>query len=270
MKREAAATLVWTRSRRDWDEDQKLFQDRESSFCTLHLPCLSFTAVKRERQFSQVDQLLSKGAPLLVVFTSAWGVHYAWENPYLRSHLTHASIYALGEGTSQALQQYGLAGRHPKIPRGGLELGQLIVKSTRGDEVVLLPGGVERAFDLRLYLSEHGLTAVTIDLYQSIAAIDKSGPGLPQVVETLRERLQQPGHPLLLCFASPTAVIGFYRGFAPLLRQETARAPGASSIALALGETTAQCCRQYFERVVLAPKPTLRALLAHAELLAQR
>jgi uroporphyrinogen-III synthase len=271
----AKPTLVWTRSLADWGEDQEYFKDALPRFRVIHLPCISFVGISRERQFAQLEQVLSKGAPLVMVFTSAWGVRYAWENRYLRSHLTGAAIYALGEGTSRALGHYGLSCRHPKVPRGALELGKLILKSTRGDEVVVLPGGVERAFDLRLFLADHGLTALNLDLYQTQGGVDTSTKALAdapaQVGALLHSTQQGDSCPVVLSFASPSAVMGFHRVFGEQLRQclNTGLAD-QRLITLALGETTAQRCRQYFGRVLLAPKPTLAALVEQAGVLLQQ
>jgi uroporphyrinogen-III synthase len=102
------ASFVWTRSRPDWSEDQLLLKDLP--FSVIHLPCLSFKPLARERQFAELDVVLGKGVPLVLVFTSAWGVRFAWDNSYLRSQLPSATIYALGEGTARAISKLGFRG----------------------------------------------------------------------------------------------------------------------------------------------------------------
>jgi uroporphyrinogen-III synthase len=250
-------TLIWTRSRTDWDEDQQLFAGQ--SFSVLHLPCLSFRAVHREKQFAHLELILDKGGPQVMVFTSAWGVRFAWDNPYLRSQLPNATIYALGEGTARAIHSCGLSCRAPQVARGGRELGALLLKNLNGEEVVVVLGGVERAFDLRYFLAEHGFSALSVDLYHTVSGLDLSH-GETEKLPSVRQLLASPG-PLGICFASPTAVEGFFRS----LSGELAHC-AAELIVCALGETTGQRCRQYFARVIVSPKPTLQALVQQAAL----
>lgn len=231
--------LIWTRSQDDAPQDRALLQ--AAPLPVIHLPCL-------KSEWLEVATLPEKPCTALAV-TSPRAVDGLARDTRLRALATQLPVHTFGSETAQRLTKLGARVQRHDL-KNGREFGGLLAHLLPPKACLWVPGAREPAFDLVGHLRGTGIEAHAIPLY----ATTPTTPEPRSTAEQLR-RFDE----LVVCFASPSAMIGF----APLLTQLPAGILERLK-ACAIGETTAKQARAHFPMVVEAPKPELAALIAAA------
>lgn len=241
-------TLVWTRSLEDWATDQALLVGLKN-VDVVHLPCIETTALPAS---------LPTGVWDCAVFTSAHAVDFALANPSLNAGIARvASLYTHGASTAERLAAAGLAPTLVKGIRTAEELAAWLKQTLKPGTRVLVPTAAEPAFDLAGTLTAAGLPAAALACYQtSMEARSAEGSPLSRaMIEDLNARLSG-----VICFASPSAVKGFVKVFAP----QRGRLATALKVA-AIGPTTAAAARGEFKNCQTAFVNELASLVTLAQ-----
>ena len=230
--------LIWTRSREDWAEDQHLFQGYKKKY--LHMPCLRTNPLPFELELPE--------KPFYLAFTSSKGSEYFLKSKEGPLALQKAkSIYALGKASADPLlsAQFTVEVAHSK---NGRDFKDWLLERSQVDDLFVLPGACERAYNLAEGLQSAGRLATKVDIYNTLAAATTSlGASVGEDI-ILKISLGS-----VVCFASPSAVDGFSKS----------AAKRSHIIAICIGETTAARALG-FKGVYTAAEPTVDALFAEA------
>ncbi|MEI8025354.1 MAG: uroporphyrinogen-III synthase [Pseudomonadota bacterium] len=230
--------LIWTRSREDWAEDQRLFQGYKKKY--LHMPCLRTNPIPFELGMPE--------KPFFLAFTSSKGSEYFLKSKEGLLALQKAkSIYALGKASADPLlsAQFNVEVAHSK---NGRDFEDWLLDRSQVDDLFVLPGARDRAYDLAQGLQSAGRSATKVDIYNTLAAATTSlGASVGEDV------ILEISVGSVVCFASPSAVDGFSK----------AVSKRSQIIAICIGETTAARALG-FKRVYSAPEPTVETLFAEA------
>jgi uroporphyrinogen-III synthase len=230
--------LVWTRSIDDWKEDQNLCCNFEGEF--MHLPCIRTCPIT----FS-IDQLPSVYS---VALTSQKGAEYLIESPLGKTLLEKAeSVFAMSKRSAKPLLERGLNVTFSNSKLGA-EFCQWLIKTTMPHTHFVLPGGKERAFDLLGALNSNQRTAQTIDIYETKSMATNSNGS--EIDQTTLSKLSMGS---VVCFASPSAVIGFQNLFSNRKK----------IVAVCIGQTTANAASQ-FKEVIVLESPSIENLFQTA------
>jgi len=230
--------LIWTRSQEDWAEDQALFQGYKGKY--VHIPCLQTNAIPFQVHLPE--------RPFFLAFTSAKGSDYFLKSKAGSLILQKAeSIFAIGKASAEPLlkAQYHVEVAHSK---NGRDFQTWILERTKVEDLFLLPGPRERAFDLAEGLKNAGRIAKQIDIYNTLATAT-TALGAPLDEKTIFEISLG----AVACFASPSAVEGFSR----VIAERT------HIVAICMGDTTAARASG-FNRVCSVSEPTVGNLFAEA------
>ena len=230
--------IIWTRSLEDWAKDQMMFQGYKGKY--LHLPCLSSTPISFEAELPK--------EPFFLAFTSSKASHYFLSSKVGQNFLRHArSLFALGKATAEPLLEAGLIVEVAQV-KNGEEFQNWILKRSEKNDLFVLPGGLERAFDLESGLKNANRRALKLDIYAT-QALATTSLGTPILKETSEEIALGS----VVCFASPSAVGGFS---AAISKRDLVTA-------ICIGDTTAT--RAFgFKKVITASEPSVLALFQEA------
>lgn len=235
------ALLIWTRSRADWPEDQKLLTARD--YDVLHLPCISVAPV----DFT----MLKTSDPTAIVFTSRHAVTaLASAND---PKLLNLPAYTFGERTLAAMTAAGFVNGNRLEANNAAAMVPLLASKLTSADRVLWPTGDEVAYPINTALSDVGISCERMIVYRTTSALTDSSGGEPTSQTLQRVLSSECGW---IAFASPTAVKAFVACFANDL-------PHISNhyAARCLGTTTAAMAKTYFSHVWNAPVPELQALV---------
>jgi uroporphyrinogen-III synthase len=224
--------LIWTRSIDDWAQDEPLLKTRlPADISLIHIPCIQLEGAS--------ISLPAEESPTHFVFTSANAVDFSLRDEALkRAVQTSQGVYTHGESTYKALISQGIKATLVPGIRTAEALGGWLAAHAPKHGSFLLPGAEEPAFDLAAFLRTKGFKASALMCYRT-RAMAHSPDGGP-VTSSLREAVLN-HHRKIVCFFSPSAVRGFIKVFARDV-----------STAVAIGPTTAESARPFFERVEVA------------------
>ena len=220
--------LIWTRSASNWITDQNLFSLPRPQI--LSFPCIEERSLPIDSSFS-----FQKG---VIVFTSALAVRFFAENPLLFPIFSGSSILSVGKETQRKLSEFGIPSVVPENCKSSQDLGDYIGDHISLDQPILLPGAQTRSFPLDVFLEEKGYGVETLDLYETLILREGDVPSSQGVV----------------CFASPSAVHGFFSRF----RKGT-------YLFLTIGEATEKALRRYAQKGKVISEPSLSLLAKEAE-----
>ncbi|MBI2601707.1 MAG: uroporphyrinogen-III synthase [Deltaproteobacteria bacterium] len=234
-------TIIWTRSREDWEEDIQFF----AGLPVIHLPCISI-------ELLEISNLPEIGGTCVVVFTSRKAVQYSFRIPQMTVILSNSKtrVYCTGEKTAaEVSRQMEILGERPF----GYALGKLFPRPSpfkdfrcSTQDTILLPGPVERAIPLAEELNKQGLKVFPLDLYRTKSRLTLSDGTLPTPEQKafLMDSLKG-----VVCFLSPSAVLGFRIALRPGMNRL-----GRNLHAVVIGETTKKACEGTFETIHVAKK----------------
>lgn len=194
----------------------------------MHLPCIKTSPIT----FS-IDQFPSFYS---VALTSQKGAEYLIDSPLGKPLLDKAeSIFAMSKGSAKPLLARGMnvVFSDSKL---GADFCQWLIKMTPPHTHFVLPGGKERAFDLMGALNSNQRTAQMIDIYETKSLVTTSNGS--EINQTTLSKISIGS---VVCFASPSAVIGFQNLFSSRKK----------ITAVCIGQTTAKAASQYKEVIVL-------------------
>ncbi len=240
-------TLVWTRTRDDWEADEPLLKARvPRGTGVLHLPCLTLVP------------LAAAAAPAgpyeHVVLTSANAVAFALRDPLLAPVVRAAKkLRTHGPATARALEAHGLTPSLVPDVRTAAELGTALGGEVPRGARILLAGAKLPAFDLEGNFRARGYDARYVACYDTVpGARQADGGAVPaEMIAELTRTLMG-----AVCFASPSAV----RGFAAVFEPAETRLKAALR-AVAIGPTTAGAAARHFAKVTTAASNSVASLV---------
>ena len=221
------AKIIWTRSLDNWNWDKKLFDDPGMVY---HLPCIHCIDLVPD---------LPTTPPTYVIFTSGSAVEKFFANTDVAKLAAGARYFTFGQKTAEKLnaQQVNVE----RIPaKSALDFATQLLQKI-DNKPVWLPGPESPVFDMEAFLKKNNHTATKIDLYRTVSEVPTG--------YRIRSNIDGP-----ICFASPSALEGFKK-FIPPSDRIFHDYP-----AIAIGETTAKVCRDFFGKVFVAKSQTLEAL----------
>lgn len=174
-----------------------------------------------------------------ILFTSIQGVRAFME---LELDPGPAKFGALGDGTAQALLDFGLADTLNVRGKDGVEMAENFVTRFSPPGKILLPGAKLRLSAPRSILAAAGFSATELPLYKTMPI---------QHTPTAENVLTAED---LVFFCSPSAVHSFTDSFPTLVS------------CVAIGETTARACRQAGLHPIVSHEPTFEAMVQAAGL----
>ena len=253
-------TIIWTRSADHWPQDCNLLEGTEYQ----RLPCLSYRDFTQQELMSQLQgSKFPKPHSLIGVLTSAHTIKSLNRSPSLLDKCE--KWYVVGKKTRDCFNALSLAGKIADLPQGvkkGADLAQYLCKSYHGKKLTFfLPGAKKRAYKLDEHLQSCGFEVLSCNTYEVQTGIfDDKGVGVSkQFLDDVFARASQP----VICFASPSAVLGFTSG---LIKH------GMSAVfprcrVVAIGPTTLKACKVFFHRSYEAPDPSVASLVNLAKTL---
>jgi len=242
-------TLIWTRSVEDWPADAPvLSRSAAATWDLLHIPCV---------EIRPLPLLLPQVAPDYVVITSANAAKRAAGEPALKqSMLAAKQVFTHGAKTAKALQALGINATLVHSASTAADLCTWLGQNLQKPAHIWLPIAAEPAFDLAAGLAALGFATSVLPCYETLAEARQANRELFGAAQIAKLQQELTG---VICFASPSAVAGFARVFAP-----RSHALGKSLHACVIGPTTEAAAVAYFERVTVAAEASMEALVARA------
>ena len=236
--------LIWTRASTDWEQDALLLAHYQGD--VIHIPCLT-------REFLSPPTLNKTYQQALV--TSSNALTALQRLPALEKTLRTATFHCFGSETHIKLTAKHYKIRHWQVSSAQQLCTKLLTTLNRSDDIAVLTTAAP-AFPLTERLQAHGCRADKFILYRTVVgACWANGDKI-----NAEERQHFANNKHLICFASPSAVEGFYQTF----QQEHANWSRNFS-ALAIGATTAQKTKQHFAHYTCSEAQTLASLLTKAQ-----
>ncbi len=230
--------LVWTRSQDAWLSDYQLFISPNTNL--MHLPCITITPLKVDWQDQSTD---------IVIFTSTTAVRLAQKSLSLWSTIKDCQhIYTVGTKTKKICHEHGLIqASHPKDVNNGCELHKWIERKFSSNAKIIHPAAQDLATENPSELRQKGYEINHIPIYKTTSKL--SVPS--NVIPILNEHLHG-----VVCFASPSAVKGFFEKLKPQKKIEY----------VVIGETTANALQRYAEEsVTMVDQPSVDKVILRAE-----
>lgn len=251
-----STAIIWTREAGDWEADRRFFAD--TSIPLLPVPCLRFTAMAMGDRFILEQQTLADARILL---TSARAVEFL--SDAAKARLKEATrIDCLTEKSRQKLAAHGLVDNvfSAEAADGAAFAAFLSAEADERQRFLWLRGS-EVAFDLSATLKRKALLVREVFTYQTLpGAVDLAG-NLYDGWQELAAQLPAECKRWIVGLSSPMAVRSFERlwldgGWSGEGDQERPQL-----IAVAIGQTTADACRQQlWSRVEVLAAPAVEAL----------
>ena len=249
LKHAPRLTLIWTRGLQDWAVDAPVLSgSAAASWDLLHIPCV---------EIRTLPLVLPQGTPDYVVITSANAAKRAADNPaFKQSMLAAKQVLTHGAKTAKALQALGINATLVSSASTAADLCTWLGQNLQKPAHIWLPVAAEPAFDMAAGLAALGFATSVLPCYETLAEARQANrePFSEALVAQLQQELTG-----VICFASPSAVAGFARVFAP-----RSHALGRSLHACVIGPTTEAAAVAYFERVTVAAEASIEALVAKA------
>lgn len=257
-KENPMSALIWTRSLEHWPKDKVLFRDYNVK--VLRLACVQHKRLSLQGAI----ELIPNKTPIFI-FTSTYAVRSFFECDECRPLqvlMKSNTVLAVGPATAAELQMRGVQAQVPFGVKNGKGLGEFIKKSWQAKDVqLILPGAKRRAFDLALWLEPQSYQCITLNLYETDSiCLDSRGQTL-----TLEARKAWLGRLRgVICFASPSAALGFVNTFKELSDHKDFPSPQQLKVAL-IGTTSGRAYDfEALNEVHVATEPSLAALVAKA------
>lgn len=224
----------------DFPSDQRLFKQHE----IVHIPCIAIQEIETI-EFSRDD------SAILWVFTSKHASEIFLRRSDLRRHLQeNDTCVGLGAKTVANLD-WNRPVHIPEKEGNAKDLCRFIIDNYSKGKVVAV-GGNLRSFDIAKSLNQHGFSATRLDIYTTLIGA-KSGKGREfskEEISDLKKNLKG-----TIAFASPSAVKGFVKVFAP--REN--RLSGLEAITL--GQNAFELAKEHFKQVKKTSNNSLESLL---------
>lgn len=232
-------SILWTRSQADWLEDKMLFTGAHCP--VIELPCIDIRPLPYRIEPNNYKSF---------IFTSPKAVNFAIKDKILLDKLNNAiSIYTFGDVTASLLARLGLKAIQPLNIINAADLsGWLtgVLGSNHRHQPTLILGPKKPSYNMQQHLDSAGIKVDYLPLYETIKITNISKRKKMQLISELSG---------VVCFASPSACEGFSTMLCPRENRLT-----KSLKAIAIGSTTAQKCRQFFQRVAIAAEPRVESL----------
>jgi uroporphyrinogen-III synthase len=242
--------IIWTRSLEDWPSDVRVLKSALEH--VVHLPC-----IRTEALTQPLMPKFSQNQAIIAVFGSAKAVEYSLANAALTGLLKRARrILALGSKTAACLQERGFRAETDSRWRGMADLAAHLTQSLSGSEAILAPGPKTRAMDLAELLEELDIDYIPVDVYETHPGLRGANDEL--LLQTDIDRLQRELAGVV-CFASPSAVIGFTKWLSPDLFGLRERLRVAC-----IGETTQRKAIEHFDDCHVCPLQSVESLFSTA------
>lgn len=233
--------IIWTRTLDDWQYDQNIWQGEAG---VLHWPLLSHRALKVNTPNWQ---------PQLVLLTSQKALAFAREQQRIRELLERGiPVACFARKTFEAVRAAGYQAVLLEA-QGGESFAKKLSACYPPSRAWYLASR-QPAVAIDQILSRDSWQVNRIELYETIPDSRPPSAGVSAA-------LGQAG--TVICFASPSAVHAF-----ALCSQQYPEWDRSQLRVVAIGETTAQACQQYFSHWSLSPKADLGVLWATAKKLA--
>lgn len=242
--------IIWTRSVEDWSTDVKFLQTEMSKI--VHLPCI------RTQVLRQIDlPIIEPNVAVTVVLASIKAAEYCLANPSLKFWLQRASrLVVLGAKSAAFLRSHGYPVETSSSWRGMTDLAHDLVESVSRDEIVISPGPKVRAFDLGEFMEHHGIHFLAIDIYETTPGLRGQDDQLLMQAEVDRLQRELAG---VVCFASPSAVLGFTNWLDLSLF-----GLGDRLQAVCIGESSWRKASEHFEQCTISPLQSTESMFATA------
>lgn len=236
--------ILWTRSYEDWEYDKK-FRNKIAHEI-LHLPCISFRETPYSLPTINIDAIIITNMRTARIFTE--------DSAFARYKNTR--IYCFGYSSYKILKDdfKNLTIVDPQIRqlKDAIPFFKIVLKK---NEQVLLPGPKKRAFALSNYLTDIGIKAIKIDLYETNKTV--SFKFLPEDLSNTSKFVDN--FLGVLCFCSPSALEGFVNVFSKYL-DYLKNIP-----VVAIGPTTATTCKLYFQNIHVSNQNSTESVLTTAD-----
>lgn len=235
--------MIWTRAVNDWGDDAVFLANYQGK--VLRIPCLSIVPLSPLQQPQTYRH---------AVVTSVNALKSLEQSSKWQECLRSAMFHCFGATTHAALVAHGLRVELHQVEGAAALCARLVATLAQDTEVAVL-SAQDPAFPLTERLQHNGIKADKLIFYRTdIAAQWADGSELqPQQ----REELGQAKH--LVCFASPSAVLGLTARFKDCTAQWQ-----TNFHALTIGATTASVAEKYFEHCETCVEQTVAGLIAMA------
>ncbi|MBP6217126.1 MAG: uroporphyrinogen-III synthase [Oligoflexales bacterium] len=233
--------IIWTRSQENWSTDQNILHPYRDQL--VRIPC-----VHREVFAEPSGWHLSLRSESILVFTSAKAVEVSARQPELRDLMEQGKSLCVGPKTLGALRSHGCDGLHPPSVGSAKDLAQYIrsVYPVR-ENVFVLPGAEERAYDLYSDLQSFGYECLRLNVYKTRTEARWEDGQCVASDSLRREEFVRTANGQVF-FCSPSAVKGFIEAFEP-----SKNCLAKSLQCIAFGESTRRACEGHFEEIVVPP-----------------
>lgn len=236
--------LIWTRAVTDWGDDAVFLANYQGQ--VLRIPCISIVPL--------LPALPPQTYPHVVV-TSVNAIRYLEQSKDWWKCLHTAVFHCFGATTHAALVASGRRVEQYQVDDAAALGERLLGTLPRSTRVAVL-SAQQSAFPLTETLHQHGIDASKLIFYRTDIEARWSDGG--RIRQRQCEKLAREKH--LVCFASPSAVLGLVAKFKDCtgLWQQNFHA-------ITIGATTAVTAKQYFERCDICAEQTIRGLIARAQ-----
>lgn len=240
------ALLIWTRSADDWEHDKPILDATDVD--VLHLPCIAMTGLAVR---------FPKRKPQIFIFTSGNAVRYAARHPALFNLMRSSEgVLAVGPGTKEALKAFKINAEVPAGVANAEQLTEWMAHNLRPGTDVAWPCSKEPSYDIAANLVRYDIHVEPLAVYATEKALHLPHGKMPDDGDIERYIQSLEG---VVCFASPSAIDGFARSLNPSenrLRHELT--------ACCIGQTTAAFAEGHFDKIVVAPTPSIESLVETA------
>lgn len=231
-------TLIWTRSKEDWEQDRAFFKDPKK---VLHLPCITIAPLN-------ISARPTFGTKYVIV-TSQNALKFALRNPNLRTIIFDAeAVFTFGQETTQLCHSVGLRNVvRISAAHSSEELCKSVSQFLAPESPLMIIQALFPAFNSGSYLSSLGLDVTVVPVYktESRCRVRLS----PAKLRALKG---------IVCFASPSAVEGFTTAIRNPKKLKTLTA-------VVIGPTTAKACGKQFKGIKIAKQARIESLIQLAE-----
>ena len=217
--------IIWTRSQKDWEQDQSLFSDLNK---IIHLPCIR----KNHLDFSSKPSHQS-----LIICTSSYCAQLLpkVDNP----------VVCFGKKTKSILENRGFTTMYFSVATAQ-ELIPFIVPLQPQYPHLWLPGPVDRAFYFDKFATQANWDFESVDLYYT-----ELGPFAKEGILNSIDNIDK----ATICFASPSSVHAFVKvmDFKP------------NWSAISIGKTTSRALCKYSISPITIQHSSIISLIKSAE-----
>jgi uroporphyrinogen-III synthase len=238
--------LIWTRSADDWEHDKPILDAHDVD--KLHLPCIAMTGLAVK---------FPKRKPHMFIMTSGNAVRYAARHPALFNLMRSSEgVFAIGPGTKEALKNFKINADVPPNVTNAEQLTTWLSHNLRPGTDVAWPCSREPSYDIAGHLARYDIHVDPLPVYATEKSLHLPHGKAPEAEDIERYIQSLEG---VVCFASPSAIDGFTRSLTPSenrLRHEL--------IACCIGGTTSAFAEGHFDKILVAPTPSVSALVETA------